>query len=36
MLVGAAGNLSISNGQPIQIDDLLELNSSATRLHELC
>ena len=36
MLVGAAGNLSISTGQPIQIDDLLELNSSATRLHELC
>jgi hypothetical protein len=36
MLVGAAGNLSISNGQPIKIDDLLELNSSATRLHELC
>jgi predicted dehydrogenase len=36
MLVGAAGNLSISTGQPIKIDDLLELNSSATRLHELC
>jgi hypothetical protein len=36
MLVGAAGNLSISNGQPIKIDDLLELNSSARRLHELC
>ena len=36
MLVGAAGNLSISTGQPIQIDELLELNPSATRLHELC
>jgi len=36
MLVGAAGNLSISTGQPVQIDDLLELNPSASRLHELC
>jgi predicted dehydrogenase len=36
MLVGAAGNLSISTGQPVQIDELLELNPAATRLHELC
>ena len=35
LLIGAAGNLSMANGQPVCIDDLLPLNPKAKRLHDL-
>jgi len=36
LLIGAAANISISNGQPVNIDDLVRLKPEASRLHELC
>ncbi len=36
LLIGAAANISISCGQPVNIDDLVRLKPEASRLHELC
>lgn len=35
LVVGAAGNLSISTGQPVKIDEILRLKPEAKRLSEL-
>jgi predicted dehydrogenase len=36
LLIGAAANIAIADGHRVEIDDLLQLNPTATRLHELC